>query len=58
MNITFTTEHKTDELLSMQEHYKTNYDMQKTTQKVSMTSILMCIFSAATSTKYISLVVD
>ena len=24
MNITFTTEHKTDELLSMQEHYKTN----------------------------------
>ena len=33
MNITFTTEHKTDELISMQKCYKTNnyYDMQKTT---------------------------
>ena len=31
ISVTFTTEHETDELLSMQKFYKTKYDRQKTT---------------------------
>ena len=51
-------EHKTDELLSMQKHYKPiiYYDMQKTTQKLNMASILTCIISDYCNINEVSLV--